>query len=122
MPRIIFALVLLLGDTRLSRADELPPVGPPGFALYYVRYHDGNGPIESRLTAIIYNADHKIIGEYHAGQALPKPFEDWRVVGFPNRAKSSVVVTNVNTKQTIELEVTYTGRSKPPSTRPVKIH
>ncbi|HEY8751280.1 MAG TPA: hypothetical protein VIM11_25070 [Tepidisphaeraceae bacterium] len=119
MSHIILAVALLVGD---SQIEQLPPVGPPGFALYSVRYKDGKGSLESRLFAVMYDADHKLLGEFQAGQALPKPFEDWRVVGFPNRAKPSVVVTNVNTKQTVELEGTYTGSSKPPSTRPVKIH
>jgi len=75
------------------------PVKSPGFALYCIE-GDGTfaGDWEARAKAVIVTADDpKLIGKYRRGDAIAKPFQDWRIVGFPERPnkRPSVVVTNV---------------------------
>lgn len=72
MPYLILAITLMLDDT--PRPEPLPPVGPPGFALYVVRYKEAIGPQENHLFAVLYDANHKVMGEFRAGQPLPRPF------------------------------------------------
>jgi len=71
MSHIILAVALLVGD---SQIEQLPPVGPPGFALYSVRYKDGKGTLESRLFAVLYDADHKLLGEFASLPSPPQTF------------------------------------------------
>jgi hypothetical protein len=123
-PMLHVLLLIFVGMADAKAPLPLPPPGPVGFALCCIE-SDGNfkGDYEAMLIGYVYGADLKMIGKYRRGDVIGKPFQDWRVVGFPQEGKRpSMVVTNVKTKQTIELEVTDRGSSKPPSTRPLKIH
>ncbi len=108
-----------------SQLEQLEPPGPLGFALWRITVPDVppagdiHTTVEPICEAWIYDAEPKVIAKLHRGDAFPKPFDSWRFVGIPeNRKGPSILITNVDTKETVVLELAR----KRPSTRPVTIH
>jgi hypothetical protein len=123
---IAMLTVLLLIATLLepsTRPVGVPRPGYPGFALDRIidrtdwdKLPKVNGLIrpanraqmEAGEVAQIYAADKDgpvYLGEFHRGEALPEPYEDWRVVDFRafNHESVHMVVTNSRTLETLRL-------------------
>lgn len=96
--------------------NDMAPPGRLGFALYRIfmrpplRHHDDYASIERDMLIELYDAEMKSIGIFHRGDALPKPFQDWRIVGIPlgvdrpaGNYPPRIIITNMTTKETVEL-------------------
>jgi hypothetical protein len=97
--------------TAMPTLEDYPEPGSLGFAVYHIDLDyvpSKSGAIEGRPFAKLYGADHKPLGTVRQGDSLPKPFDDWQVVAIPytGSGQASVTITNIKTKQTMELQET----------------